>query len=656
MHGVMYHESSSSREQNHSELMNPSRIDLASKNPHEPYSALLEAARSLLFVRPLVPYPGWRFDADWDNPDLAFQLRRKIWGWFRDAGSEMQLVVSWYDDLQMALHLGNDLSKQLFVGGCIEPNELALLARILAPGTVFVDAGAHEGLYSLFAARRIGDSGRVLAFEPSQREFSRLNRNLALNKLANVQAFRTALSNCNGSVELLIAEDEHSGQNTLGEFVHQDIGCLRRETVEAETLDSVVAREGLERLDVLKIDVEGAEARLLEGSVGVLRTMRPIVFFEASDSALQQQGSSLDRLLGILRSTGYLVYGFAAETGLPVRIQGDRYTDNLVAAPAERPLPESLSLTIDVPGLTVGVEPLPEKTEVFSPGRAYWNQRFAIARSKERILTLSAAVEHSTDLWPYQWAQLMATALEFHPDLILELGRGAGNSTCVFTEVANQLGPGSCRVLSLCRSEDWEARTRPRLRGAVPESWFEPLAAVRADILTFDYHAALAGARRVLLFWDAHGFAIAECVLGAVLPELAGRTHLVIMHDLSDLRYVSSEHLQYGEYGLWKNDDWSGPRLKIGNIDSAVAQSIAILDFTTRNRLTLDSADHSNHSQFEGHPEKLAELGAILGDQLFNLQAHWFYFSLNEHPGPYTFPRFRPLAPEQANESRMSSQ
>lgn len=275
----------------------------------------------------------------------------------------------------------------------------------------------------------------------------------------------------------------------------------------------------------------------------------------------------------------------------------------------------------------------------YKPGTAYWNQRHAISQSRERIEALSAAANHPSDLPVYQFAQLFASALEFAPDLIVELGRGTGNSTCCFTEAANQFSNSSaCRVLSLCNSSNWDTDTRPRIARFVSPAWFQPLKAVRCDILKFDFRKALSGARRVLLFWDAHGFEVAECVLGVILPQLADREHIVIMHDLSDIRYAGSS--PYGTLGLWKGESAGETRFRIGNIDSAVAQAISVLDFTSRNGLTLDSADHSIHREITGTAGRVEEMRALLGNDLFSLQGHWFWFTLNEHPGPYTFPRF----------------
>ncbi|MFQ5696580.1 MAG: hypothetical protein ACE5HB_11365, partial [Terriglobia bacterium] len=80
-----------------------------------------------------------------------------------------------------------------------------------------------------------------------------------------------------------------------------------------------------------------------------------------------------------------------------------------------------------------------ELIPLFSPGHALWNQRHAVASLLERFRGLSAAVDRPTTFSFPQWAQVAAYTLEFKPDLILELGRERGNSTCCFLEVANQL-------------------------------------------------------------------------------------------------------------------------------------------------------------------------------------------------------------------------
>jgi len=275
-----------------------------------------------------------------------------------------------------------------------------------------------------------------------------------------------------------------------------------------------------------------------------------------------------------------------------------------------------------------------------SPAQAYWNQRHVLVDCRDRILALYEAVDRPTYMSLFQAAQLMAFVLEFAPDVILEIGQSAANTTCVFTEAANRLKPHRCRVLSLGSATGvWEEGIPPTVSRIVPESWFEPLQVFQTDILELDYSQALEGYEKILVFWDEPGYEVAECVLGQILPIIASRPHVVIMHDLSDARYLPPSCKNYGEHSLWKRSG-ENARLRLGHIDSAVEQAVAITDFASRNGLPLHSADHSLHTELGDDPTRMSELQKALGNQLFSLEAHWFWFSLNEIPGPYTFPRF----------------
>jgi sulfatase maturation enzyme AslB (radical SAM superfamily) len=283
-----------------------------------------------------------------------------------------------------------------------------------------------------------------------------------------------------------------------------------------------------------------------------------------------------------------------------------------------------------------------QEIKTFTPAKAYWNQKEVLRSMGERIHALSDAVDNKTDLWPFQLAQLMAAALEFKPEVIIELGRGKGNSTAGFTEVANHLREQGerCEVVSLCISEDWERETMWKVLDVVDEKWFDPLRAIRGNILTFDYNEILKGAKRCLVFWDAHGFDVAECVLGRILPKIKDMENLIIMHDLSDARYIPPEASSYNEQRLWRGNDWSGPRVRLGFIDSSVEQAVAIVDFTSRNKIAFDSADHSFDIEISGDPVKMKDMEDVLGD-LFNLGAHWFWFTMNDAREPLTFPDFK---------------
>jgi len=298
---------------------------------------LLDRARVLFEPRELAPYPGWHFDIDWYRDEPKLQERRTIWSSFYSAGKLAELDVEWHG-VRLTLYLGNDLSKQLFITGCLDPNEFALLNRFLEPGMRFVDAGANEGLYALFAAARVTDAGEVWAFEPSSRELARLRHNCSLNGFSHLKAVGCALSDASGVATLSVAEEGHAGHNTLGQL-SDGVRQVLTEEVPVRTLDDIAAAENWERVDVLKIDVEGAELRLLEGARHVLLTMRPLILFECSPAALERNRTTVTQLLDLLRGLDYAIYWFHPNTGLPALAGSDNYSDNMVAAPKERPFP-----------------------------------------------------------------------------------------------------------------------------------------------------------------------------------------------------------------------------------------------------------------------------------------------------------------------------
>src|SRR5262249_39193126 len=158
-----------------------------------------------------------------------------------------------------------------------------------------------------------------------------------------------------------------------------------------------------------------------------------------------------------------------------------------------------------------------------------------------------------------------------------------------------------------CLSDDWYRLTRPTLGELASADWLAAGDLRQADILTTDFAPIVADARRCLVFWDAHGFAVAERVLGHLLPLLQGRPHMVAMHDMSDLRYCSPSRA-YGPYGLWQGEDGGEPSFQLGHIHSRVGQAISIVDFTTRNQLPLHSAEESLHAELASDPAKHATL------------------------------------------------
>jgi hypothetical protein len=270
---------------------------------------------------------------------------------------------------------------------------------------------------------------------------------------------------------------------------------------------------------------------------------------------------------------------------------------------------------------------------------ALWNQRLVLRDNRARIASLFEAVNRPGEMTLLQMMGLMALALEYRPNMILELGRLYGNSTCAFVEAANILGGDQCHVTSLCLTPNWDEITAPRLRAVVDHRWFQRLDALRQDILTFDYQSLLQDRGRVMVFWDAHGYAIANCVLGKILPLLSSRSHIVAVHDMSDARYLDSSQANYNGHSVWTRNDWSGRYVRLGWIQSNVEQAVALIDFASRNDIQLESATHSMRTELS-QAQRL-ELDAMLGLEVTNSDAGWCWFSLNgSGRANLTFPTF----------------
>ena len=278
-----------------------------------------------LAARPrLHPVPGWVLGTG-QRDTTAKYLRRIVWRQFRRPFSS-----AWLDGLRVNLYPGNEMSRSIFVSGLYDPNELSLLKQILKPGMTFVDVGANVGLYTLFGARCVGPDGRVIAIEPSRREVGIVRGQVALNGLQNVTLLPIAVSDREGEAELLVAPLEKSGHNTLGAFGFDTV-LDHRERVEMRRLDDVLREQGVERVDVIKMDIEGAEEAALRGAVETLRRDGPVLFLELSHRSLQHQKSSSARLLGLLAELGYNVHGYEASTGLPSPEPRECSEENVVA-------------------------------------------------------------------------------------------------------------------------------------------------------------------------------------------------------------------------------------------------------------------------------------------------------------------------------------
>jgi FkbM family methyltransferase len=146
------------------------------------------------------------------------------------------------------------------------------------PGMVVLDIGAFEGWYTLTAATRVGPAGLVVALEPHPISYIGLLRNIGLNQLANVIALPMCAWETDGTLRL-----NHEDRRVWVNAAPDGRGSSRS----AVSLDALCRGLGLERVDFVKMDVEGAERRVLAGSREMLRLYRPRLFVEIHGSLLE---------------------------------------------------------------------------------------------------------------------------------------------------------------------------------------------------------------------------------------------------------------------------------------------------------------------------------------------------------------------------------
>jgi FkbM family methyltransferase len=198
-----------------------------------------------------------RMPATWAGRRIAFALRQiAIWA-LRGRPVDVETLGA-----RMRLYPTNNVCEKrlLFTPQYFDPEERAFLQERVKPGFVFVDVGANVGGYSLFVSRLAGGQGRVLAVEPQPHIFERLTYNISQNATGTVKALDCAVADKTGEVTLFV-DAKNAGESSVKIMGNPEGVSIR---VQAKTLLQILTEEGFQRVDAMKIDVEGAEDLILE--------------------------------------------------------------------------------------------------------------------------------------------------------------------------------------------------------------------------------------------------------------------------------------------------------------------------------------------------------------------------------------------------------
>ena len=160
--------------------------------------------------------------------------------------------------------------------GKYESEKFSAIENVVQKGMVFLDIGANKGDFSLFAGQMVGSTGKIIAFEPEPNNCRWIRKSIQVNHFDNIVLMEIALSNENGDKKLFLGKK--SGWHTLVK------GQKDREegeiTIQTQKLDSIIDALNLTRIDVMKIDVEGAEYDLIKGGEKAIEKFRPIIFMD----------------------------------------------------------------------------------------------------------------------------------------------------------------------------------------------------------------------------------------------------------------------------------------------------------------------------------------------------------------------------------------
>lgn len=207
--------------------------------------------------------------------------------------------------------------------GVFEVEKTKAISSLLNSGMTFVDVGTNKGYFALLAARIVGKTGLVISFEPEPTNCKWIRRSIELNGYNNINLYQLALGDENEQTKLFLGKK--SGWHSLRPSLPNSTGAFIE--VQKRTLDSIVEEIDHRRIDVIKIDVEGAEQDVLRGAFKTLSTNRSIVLFM---DLHPQFGIDLAEVYDFLKDLDFSVY----EIGKPcdeLSIIGEHTTEILAA-------------------------------------------------------------------------------------------------------------------------------------------------------------------------------------------------------------------------------------------------------------------------------------------------------------------------------------
>lgn len=235
---------------------------------------------------------------------------RRIYDWLgRRAHTEAEFEWfknKWGANLLLSPYFHID--RNILAFGCYDADLHQAIENLVKPGMVCIDAGAHFGEAALHMSLKAGQKGTVIAFEPEPMIYERLIKHAERNeKKMRLCTVPMALSDRNGTATLFAVAENEDNQG-LNSLVHSRPQLGRKIEIQMTTLDAFAKQQKLERLDLIKVDIQGAEIRFLRGAHDTLRKYSPDLLIEISPDDLKASGKTSRDLCDLLQVYGYEIF------------------------------------------------------------------------------------------------------------------------------------------------------------------------------------------------------------------------------------------------------------------------------------------------------------------------------------------------------------
>lgn len=212
----------------------------------------------------------------------------------------------YHKNILFDLYIDDWIQENLFFLGEYEAPELSFLEDTLKEGDVFIDIGANIGLYTLLASTLVGENGKVISFEPFAYNFNRLKHNVAQNFNKNIVLEKLAVSE--KKEKITIAYDAKEANRGMASAYLTDFSYS--ETTDSTSIDGYFRENSLNKVNFIKIDIEGGEFPALLGMRETLNKYGPVILIEINKEVLARTPYTERAIIEYLNQLGYKQYNW----------------------------------------------------------------------------------------------------------------------------------------------------------------------------------------------------------------------------------------------------------------------------------------------------------------------------------------------------------